>query len=752
MKSNQLYILSLSILIFILTINIVISVLSTSFNNNNNNEEKVELISPPIVDKYYLHNKHVNVIKLPKIEISMEKINTYNDEVDLFLDYFRRYEPIWPKDKIGLFPLAFSYSILEVIGNNKNHDQDMQENVIMLIGNMYSDGYWGYLNVWDEVISHEEFYKTLPEALDFFIPLLEYYIPDSIKARIGIAEIYAETTFFKARQRLYKYYQDSTESYIQDHWNTLNKDDLGKALHFLGNALYFANDLNVDNKTMPLSQQFHALKYFKYSYEMDKENIEREHSYREALNHLILEMIRDKLSQLHKKNQTKFKQWTKTIKKTFDKVDSIPYEELSYEDFFHNYALKRIPVVIKGLANVMSRNKTFDLKYLQSSCMYMEVEKKRHMADDVQNWAGLVGVATTTVGQFVDDIYQQRNITYETTKAFGGIPYIFDEGLANKGSNGCPKLLNDLTIPKYFTQDIGRMMTMQRYDTHPSLFVGPKNSSCGLHVDSSSSNFWQALFLGRKKWYFYPFEDGDAQILLHDSPIFSSFRVDPHTPAPENQPLFEFAQANRVEVIVEPGDVIFVPSDTPHAVKNLENIFAISHNYFDGSNLLRLAKNMWVDGINEDSKAFEEILGHEKAEIEKLKNIVRKYPKDMEYNDWTKLKLKDYFYGTIYDSGSDDEKGIYEDVIDDVKEDPWIIQPTTTNNNNNKKKDDLFLTYDWPSISSSIADLVHPVVGRKSFLLEDHIKDFYDSKLLENELRLDYDEYGHVIYVHHKGD
>ena len=43
------------------------------------------------------------------------------------------------------------------------------------------------------------------------------------------------------------------------------------------------------------------------------------------------------------------------------------------------------------------------------------------------------------------------------------------------------------------------------------------------------------------------------------------------------------------------------------------------------------------------------------------------------------------------------------------------------------------------------------MVGRKSFLLEDHIKDFYDSKLLENELRLDYDEYGHVIYVH-KGD
>ena len=229
---------------------------------------------------------------------------------------------------------------------------------------------------------------------------------------------------------------------------------------------------------------------------------------------MVLETIRHNLNSMYKRNKEKFKLWTGNIKKTFTSVDIVPYDRLSYEHFFREYALKRKPVVIKGLANVMARGKTFDLQYLKSACSNMKVKKKSHKADDVQNWAGLIEFGDTTVGKFVDDIAQ--NITYNAEN--GSVPYIFDEGLADYP--GCPQLLKDLTIPKYFTQDVGRMMENHRYKTHPSLFIGPKDSSCGLHIDSSSSNFWQALFTGKKKWYFYPFEDGDAQILLHDSPVF----------------------------------------------------------------------------------------------------------------------------------------------------------------------------------------------------------------------------------------
>ena len=57
-----------------------------------------------------------------------------------------------------------------------------------------------------------------------------------------------------------------------------------------------------------------------------------------------------------------------------------------------------------------------------------------------------------------------------------------------------------------------------------SLFIGPKDSSCGLY-NSSSINFGRHF--SPEKNGACPFEDGDAQILLHDSPVFSSFRVDP---------------------------------------------------------------------------------------------------------------------------------------------------------------------------------------------------------------------------------
>lgn len=304
-----------------------------------------------------------------------------------------------------------------------------------------------------------------------------------------------ESTFVESRLRLYKYFHESSEIFVKTNSHLLSKEELSAELHFLGNTIYYAT---VEHT---ISQQIQAVQYLKYSYEIDLDDQAREQTYREALSHLVLEIIREKIHLLHKNDNAKFKEWTKSIKKTFTKIDAIPYEELTYENFFYNYSLKRIPLVIKGLANVMARNKTFDLKYLQNKCKDMQVTKQIHIVNDVQNWAGLAGMETTTIGDFVDDIFSNINTTTATLEDKGKIPYIFDEGLSAQGNGGCGQLLNDLTIPKYFTQDIGRMMTTKRYDTHPSLFVGPKNSSCGLHVDSSSSNFWQALFLGRKKWY-----------------------------------------------------------------------------------------------------------------------------------------------------------------------------------------------------------------------------------------------------------
>ena len=663
----------------------------------------IEYVTPENVDGTE------DAVEVPLIQFAMADLELYEDEAALFQSYYDNYMPFWPEDKVGLFPIALSYAILVEL-EGKNYGEETLR-VLELLDRVYRDGHFGELNLFKGLMTQEQLYSSLPDALDFFIPILKNFAPESIEMRVAVAELYAESNFLQARQRLYKFYEKDSEEFIRRNLDVLTDRGLAKALHFLGNVIWYvdgAGEINKSGKSKSLSRQIYGTKYLKSGYQLFKKNAEYESSYRLALSHVVLETIRHNLNELYKRNKEKFKLWTGNIKKTFTSVDIVPYDRLSYEHFFREYALKRKPVVIKGLANVMARGKTFNLQYLKSACSSMKVKKKSHKADDVQNWAGLIEFGDTTVGKFVDDIAQ--NITYNAEN--GSVPYIFDEGLADYP--GCPQLLKDLTIPKYFTQDIGRMMENHRYKTHPSLFVGPKDSSCGLHVDSSSSNFWQALFTGKKKWYFYPFEDGDAQILLHDSPFFSSFRVDPHSAPPEDQPLFKFAQENRVEVVVEPGDIIFVPSDTPHAVRNLEDIFAISHNYYDGSNLLRFARTMMMEDDTSESMDFDEILGSDDMQIEKLKRIVRKDPKDLTYEEWNILSLKNYFNGA---KSADD--------------DPWVDKASSLGGNKTR-----FLTYEWPSISSSTADLVQPICGRKSFLEEEHIAPYFDGDMLEAKLAI----------------
>ena len=244
---------------------------------------------------------------------------------------------------------------------------------------MYRDGHFGELNLFKGLMTQEQLYSSLPDALDFFIPILKNFAPESIEMRVAVAELYAESNFLQARQRLYKFYEKDSEEFIRRNLNVLTDRELAKALHFLGNVIWYvdgAGEINKSGKSKSLSRQIYGTKYLKSGYQLFKKNAEYESSYRLALSHVVLETIRHNLNELYKRNKEKFKLWTGNIKKTFTSVDIVPYDRLSYEHFFREYALKRKPVVIKGLANVMARGKTFNLQYLKSACSSMKVKRK----------------------------------------------------------------------------------------------------------------------------------------------------------------------------------------------------------------------------------------------------------------------------------------------------------------------------------------------------------------------------------------
>ena len=160
----------------------------SKLNNENKTKNENKYFSPPIVD-YKCEKQHYNqsgIINLPIIQISNEELEYYENEVELFFACYKKYAPLWPEKKIGLFPLALSYSLLNIADDAEIKVSD----ILTLLSNVYETGMWGDLNVYN-LIPQEEFHKTLPDALDLFIPLIEYYMENSMKAKMDIAEFYS---------------------------------------------------------------------------------------------------------------------------------------------------------------------------------------------------------------------------------------------------------------------------------------------------------------------------------------------------------------------------------------------------------------------------------------------------------------------------------------------------------------------------------------------------------------------------------
>ncbi|OQR98177.1 hypothetical protein ACHHYP_09040 [Achlya hypogyna] len=233
------------------------------------------------------------------------------------------------------------------------------------------------------------------------------------------------------------------------------------------------------------------------------------------------------------------------------------------------YAMEKRPVVLKGgAALVMPADKMWTLASLQThpTASLKRVPTKRYIADSVR-WARLEEGPVLALGDFVESLPSSNLYLHDHS-----VPLHF------------PDLIQDVSIPSYFAADfLQRMPEGSLYrETWPSLFVGPRGSASQLHIDSFGSNFWMALLQGRKHWVLV--DPDDMHLLrpqlnpgLHDVVFEAELRL----PA-DSTDVFQFAR--RQECILEAGDILFVPSGTPHYVGNLTDTVALSANYIDESN------------------------------------------------------------------------------------------------------------------------------------------------------------------------
>ena len=142
------------------------------------------------------------------------------------------------------------------------------------------------------------------------------------------------------------------------------------------------------------------------------------------------------------------------------------------------------------------------------------------------------------------------------------------------------------SVPKYFQDDWLNCHWLKDEALHDPIsdyrfvYMGPKGSCTPFHRDVYSSYSWSANVCGEKEWILiHP----DHEKVLREKygsrgelPFDVSFLLDDEKFIEEINPLV---------LTQKTGQVIFVPSDWMHQVKNTKDTISINHNWFNACNL-----------------------------------------------------------------------------------------------------------------------------------------------------------------------
>ncbi|KAJ1414119.1 hypothetical protein B484DRAFT_297154, partial [Ochromonadaceae sp. CCMP2298] len=269
-------------------------------------------------------------------------------------------------------------------------------------------------------------------------------------------------------------------------------------------------------------------------------------------------------------------------------IDRVTAGALSEQQFVAQYEMRNRPVVITELTRASSDTDTgsgtgsspgpfrcpaltqWTPEYLAAQCG--PTHRLRATA------ANASAAALFTMGEYFQYCAQARE---------EAPLYLFERSFAAIA----PQLQSDYQIPRYFSYSGRAGWEGEARPDFRWFVAGPARSGSIFHIDPNNTNAWNLCIKGRKKWIFYPpgvsppgvkcSPDG-ADVVVPISTgewllTFWKYHLEARkNPDPSKRPL---------EVILNPGEVIFVPHGYWHMVVNLEDSIALTHNYVSTSNL-----------------------------------------------------------------------------------------------------------------------------------------------------------------------
>ncbi|KAL3854984.1 hypothetical protein ACJMK2_014216 [Sinanodonta woodiana] len=263
-----------------------------------------------------------------------------------------------------------------------------------------------------------------------------------------------------------------------------------------------------------------------------------------------------------------------------DKLDRID-NEISYAEFFQRYLLENRPCIFSSrfTDSWKSRKEWVD----ETGCPNLFFLDK------------CFGKASVPVADCGKEEYSSHPKESMTLTSY--IEYLKDK--KEKGQNSDERCLylkdwhftkafpdyKAYVTPLYFRSDwMNEFWDSQNSidDDYRFVYIGPKGSWTPFHADVFHSFSWSANICGRKKWIFFP---PGEEVYLRNR--FGQLAYDVTSSGLKDQAQFpNYCKLTRqIEVIQEPGEIIFVPSGWYHQVFNMEDTISINHNWLNGCNV-----------------------------------------------------------------------------------------------------------------------------------------------------------------------
>lgn len=261
-------------------------------------------------------------------------------------------------------------------------------------------------------------------------------------------------------------------------------------------------------------------------------------------------------------------------------IDRRSATELTLEDFKRDYEMGNRPLIITEAIHKWPAIEKWTDEYLVKAC-----EGQTFYAGGYQ-------------------VSMDKYLHYSRTLVDDQPLFIFDKNFATN----VPMLAADYDVPQYFQEDFFSLLGDERPD-YRWLIIGPKKSGSTFHIDPNSTNAWNGVIRGSKKWIMFPpeivppgvhpSEDGSAV----STPVslmewFVTFYPQIKKLPPHMKPL---------EGVCREGEIVFVPHGWWHLVLNLDESIAVTQNLVCKGNMkgvLRFLKDKpdQVSGLSYDKR------------------------------------------------------------------------------------------------------------------------------------------------------